>query len=77
MDARIELAGPELVAMRPEEHREAVRLLAALLSDVRSAPPQDAAVDPDGGSVTMAEALPLAPSPNGKAGTRKERGGPP
>lgn len=77
MDTGIELAGPELVAMRPEEHREAVRLLAALLPDAWSAPAHDAAIASDGGSVTTAKDLPLAAGPNGKVGTRKGRGGPP
>jgi hypothetical protein len=33
---RIQLQEPELVAMRPEEHREAVCLLAAFIRAVRS-----------------------------------------
>lgn len=58
VEERIELQEPELVAMRPEEHREAVRLLAAL---IRAASSPLVSAD----AIPEAESFPIAPATGG------------
>jgi hypothetical protein len=67
MDERIELTEPELVTMRPEERREAVGLLAALIRAASSSLPASDARSGTRNLPRVAEELPLARGANGKA----------
>jgi len=55
MEERIDLREPELVPMRPEERREAVRLLAALIRADRSP-------KPSADANRVAESFPVGPA---------------
>jgi hypothetical protein len=73
MENRIELQEPELVAMRPEERREAVRLLAALIRAARSPLRATGASSRNNGD-NLAGPLPLAPGAGGKIASSERRG---
>lgn len=75
MEQRIELAAPELVAMQPEEHQEAVGLLAALLGDARSPMRARSARRRGGRQGGVATGLPMAGAITGNSCARKAPGG--
>lgn len=74
-EEQIQLQTPELVAMRPEEHREVVRLLAALVVAAQSFVPSRRPPPGHSPAERLAGPLPLGPGGNGKPGSRKVRGG--
>lgn len=75
MEERIELAEPELVAMGPREHREAVDLLAALIRAARSPLPARAPRRRTGPLERAAAGLPMTGDGTGNRGAPKAPGG--
>jgi hypothetical protein len=69
---RISLGEPRLVALRPRDRVEAVRLLAAMMRDtaLRSGPGRVSAKE----QADAAAGLPMAASSDGKRRTRKSAG---
>lgn len=74
MEEPIELQEPELVAMGPEERREAVRLLAALIRAARPSLPAGGRPSRKGDVGALAGALPLGPGDIGNPAPGKIAG---